>query len=167
MLKILESTESKTQPGEIGVRVGDSKAGHDGNRLNGSEVDNNEVDYGKIGDNEVEKKSWKIFKSKNLSKSKKTGGSDFLIRRAGLASPKLRQAFVKAPIFHHLDPECSIRIETDASVYVIGGVFNPLTLDDLGRWYPVAPFSQKMILVETRYETHDGKLLAIVGAFKT
>ncbi len=28
-------------------------------------------------------------------------------------------------------------------------------------------FSRKMILIETWYETHDGKLLAIVEAFKT
>ena len=34
-------------------------------------------------------------------------------------------------------------------------------------WHPVAYFSRKMIPAETRYETHDGELLAIVEAFKT
>ncbi len=31
----------------------------------------------------------------------------------------------------------------------------------------MAFFSRKMILVETRYETHNGELLAVVEAFKT
>ena len=31
----------------------------------------------------------------------------------------------------------------------------------------MAFFSQKMILAETRYKTHDGKVLTIVKAFKT
>ena len=75
--------------------------------------------------------------------------------------------FLKAPILHHFDPKCHIRIETDASGYAIGGVLSQLTSDDLGRWHPVAFFSRKMILAETRYKTHDGELLAIVEAFKT
>ena len=75
--------------------------------------------------------------------------------------------FLKAPILHHFDPERHIWIETDVSGYAIGGVLNQLTSDDLGRWHPVAFFSRKMILAETRYETHDGELLAIVETFKT
>ncbi len=38
---------------------------------------------------------------------------------------------------------------------------------EIGQWYPVAFFSQKMIPAETRYKTHDQELLAIVEAFKT
>ncbi len=79
----------------------------------------------------------------------------------------MRQAFLEAPILNHFDPERHIRIETDASGYTIGGVLSQLTSDDLGRWYPVAFFSRKIIPAETRYETHDGELLAIVEAFKT
>ena len=75
--------------------------------------------------------------------------------------------FLKAPIFYHFDPERHIRIETDVSGYTIGGVLNQLTLDDLARWHLMAFFSYKMIPAETRYETHDSKLLAIVEAFKT
>ena len=37
---------------------------------------------------------------------------------------------------------------------------------DLGQWHPVAFFSRKMIPAKTRYETHNGELLAIVKAFK-
>ena len=93
--------------------------------------------------------------------------SDFLIPGARLAFTKLRQAFVKALILHHFDLERHIQIETDVSDYGIGGVLGQLTLDDLGQWHPVAFFSQKMILAETRYETHDDELLVIVEAFKT
>ena len=85
----------------------------------------------------------------------------------------MRQAFTKALILRHFDPECHIRIETDASGYTIGRVLSQLTSDhltfdqDQGQWHPVAYFSRKMIPAETRYETHDGELLAIVEAFKT
>ncbi len=79
----------------------------------------------------------------------------------------MSQAFIKALILNHFDPEHHIRIETDASDYAVGEILSQLTSDDLGRWHPVAFFFRKMIPVETRYETHDGELLAIVEAFKT
>ena len=119
---------------------------------------------------------------RNLSKSKKsksriqtrigaTGEPTFLTPGAREAFNQLRQAFTEAPILRHFDPECHIRIETDASGYAEGGVLSQLTSDhltsDQGQWHPVAYFSRKMIPVETRYETHDGELLAIVEAFKT
>ena len=167
MLKTSGSTEPSTRPGEGVVGVGgDSRAGRDG--INGSGMDNVEVDGGEVEVDEVGKKGRKTSKSKNSSKSKKAvGPSDFLTPGAKLAFTELRQAFLKAPILHHFDPERHIRIETDVSGYAIGGVLNQLTLDDLGRWHPVAFFSRKMISAETRYETHDGELLAIVEAFKT
>ena len=162
-MKTSESTESLTRPGKGGVGVsGDSRATRDG-----SEIDGSEIDSGEGRDDEVGKKAQKLSKSKNLSKSKKTVGLDFLTLGANLAFNKLRQAFVKASILHHFDPERHIRIETDASGYAIGGVLSQLTSDDSGRWHPVAFFSRKMIPAETRYETHDGELLAIVEAFKT
>ncbi len=55
----------------------------------------------------------------------------------------------------------------DALGYTIGRIFSQLTSDDLSQLYPVAFFLKKMIPTETRYETHDDKLLAIVEAFKT
>ena len=42
-----------------------------------------------------------------------------------------------------------------------------VTKADLSQWHLIAFFSKKMIPAETRYETHDGKLLAIFEAFKT
>ena len=92
---------------------------------------------------------------------------DFFILGAKLALTKLRQMFLKTPILHHFDPKYYIRIEMDISDYTIGGVFSQLTLDNLGRWHPVAFFSKKMILAKTRYKTHDGQFLAIVETFKT
>ena len=158
------------KPRKGGVRVGgDSKAGHDGSKLKEKKIDDDEVDGDAVGnevDNDVGTTFQKLSKSKNLSKSKKTE-SGFLTSGARRAFTKLRQAFIKAPILHHFDPKRHIRVETDASGYAIGGVLSQLTSDDSGRWHPVAFFSRKMIPAETRYETHDGELLAIVEAFKT
>ena len=169
MLKISGSIESVTQPGKGVVGVGDNnKARRDGSKLDRSELDGNKVDGGEIEDDKIRKRVQKTFKSKNLFKSKKTVGSlDFLIPGAKLAFTKLTQAFFKALILYHFNSERYIQIETDVSGYAISEVLNQLILDDLGRWYPVAFFSQKMISAETRYETHDSELLAIVKAFKT
>ena len=104
---------------------------------------------------------------KKLFKSKKMTGLNFFILRAKLTFTKLRQAFVKTPILYNFDPKYHIRVETGALGYVIDGVLNQLTLDDLGQQHLVAFFSQKMIPAETRYETHNGELLAIVKTFKT
>ena len=164
----LTSMLKTAKPKKGGDEVGsNSRAGRRGSEIDGSGMDNVEVDGGEVEVDEIEKKGRKTSKSKNLSKSKKTVGSDFLTPGAKLAFTELRQAFFKAPILHHFDPECPIRIETDASGYTIGGVLNQLTSDDLGRWHLVAFFSCKMIPAKTRYETYDGKLLAIFEAFKT
>ena len=96
---------------------------------------------------------------------KAADNSTFLNSEAKLAFLQLRQAFTEAPILHHFDPERYIRIETDASGYAIGGILSQLTPES-GQWHPVAFFSRKMIPAETRYETHDQELLAIVEALK-
>ena len=157
MLKTSRTTDSKTWPIEGGVGIGgDSRA-----RRGRSGINDIEVGGGEVEDDEVEKKTQKSSKSKNLSRL------DFFTPRARLAFTKLRQAFVKAPILYYFDLECHIRIETDASGYTIGGVLSQLTWDNLGRWHLMPFFSQKMIPPETRYEIHNGELLAIVKAFKT
>ena len=55
-----------------------------------SELDGSEVDDSEVGDNEVGKKVQNLFKSKNLSKSKKMVGSDFFIPGAKLIFTKLK-----------------------------------------------------------------------------
>ena len=123
MLKTSRSTESLTQLGKDGVGVGsNNRTGRDRSKLYKSKIDNSEVDCSEIGDNEVGKKVQKLFKFKNLSKSKKMVRLDFLTLGAKLAFTQLKQAFVKALIFHHFDPERHIRIEIDVSGYAIGGV---------------------------------------------
>ena len=169
MLKTSGSIESSIRPGEgVFGDSDDSRARRDRSNLDGSELDSSEVDGGEVEVDEVGKKVQKTTKSKNLSKSKKAvGPSDFLIPGAKLIFTKLRQAFLKAPILHHFDPERHIRIESNTLSYAISGILNQLTSDDSGQWHPIAFFSRKMILAETRYETHNGELLAIVEAFRT
>ena len=143
-----------TKPRKGGDGVGgDNRARHGGSKIDGSAIKNIEVDGDEGEVDEVGKKGWKI------SKSKKTG--------AKLAFTKLRPVFLKTSIVYHFDPEHHIWIETDVSGYAIGGVLNQLTLDDLGRWYPVTFFSCKLILAEIRYESYNGEFLAIVETFKT
>ena len=137
ILKTLGSTESKIRPSEGGVGVGGSRAGRGGSKLDRSKLCDNEVDGGEIEDNKVGEKVQEKSRSKNLSKST----LDFLTPGAKLAFTKLRQAFLKALILYHFDPECHIRIKTDVSGYAISGVLSQLTLDDLGQWHPVAFFS--------------------------
>ena len=92
--------------------------------------------------------------------------SNYLTPDAKKAFDQLRQVFTKAPIFQHFDLEWYIRVETDAFGHAIGGELSQLT-NDLGQWHPVAYFLRKMVPAKTRYKTYDGKLLAIVKAFKT
>ena len=93
------SSTKSVEPRKGGVRVGgDNKAGYDENELDKSGMDNVEVDDSKVGDNEFRKKGQKTFKSKNLSKSKKTIGLDILIPKTRLTFIELKQEFVKPPI---------------------------------------------------------------------
>ena len=140
----------------------------------------NEVDGVEGGDESIEKcgklsktgkssksqksKSEKMSKSWNLAKSGKKSsksgnstnfdatknGPKFLTPDARTAFNCLRLAFSEALILRHFDPECHIRIETDASGYAIDGVLSQLAFEtrpdrvvtktDLGQWHPVAFF---------------------------
>ena len=118
MLKI-SSTES-AKPRKSGFGVGnDSKA-----RRNRNELDEDEVNDGEFENNEIGKKVQKTFKSKKLSKSKKAVELDFFTPRARLVFTKLKQAFLKALIFYHFNPERYIRIEIDIFGYAISGVLS-------------------------------------------
>ena len=163
MLKTLGVTESKTRPGEGGVGVGSySRVRCGRSEIGRGGMNDIEVDGGEVKVDEIEKKVQNSCKSKKTVRS-----SNFLTPGAKLAFTKLRQAFLKAPILHHFNPDRYIQIETDVSGYAIGGLLSQLTLDDLGRWHQVSFFSQRMIPAEIRYETHDDKLLAIIEAFQT
>ena len=116
------------EPKKGGDGVGsDSRAG-----CSEGEMHDVEVDSGKVEIDEVGKKARKTSKSKNLSKTQKTVGLDFLTPGAKLAFTELRQAFLKASILHHFDPDHHIRIEMNVSGYAIGRVLSQLTSDDSG-----------------------------------
>lgn len=90
--------------------------------------ENNTVDKIGRGDSKVRAKFMarkNLFKSKNLVKSTKpSSGSGFLNFGARLAFTKLKQAFMKALILHLFDSKSHIRIKTDTSGYVIGGILS-------------------------------------------
>ena len=166
MLKTLNTKSAKPRKGGVGVGD-DSKARRNESEIDKNEMDDVEVDSGKVRDDEVEKKDRKTSKSKNLFKSNKTVRLAFPIPGARLVFTELKQTFLKAPIFYHFDLEHHIQNEMDISGYAIGGVLSQLTLDNSGRWHPVAFYFQKIIPAKTRYKIHDDKLLAIVKVFKT
>ena len=80
---------------------------------------------------------------RNLSKSKKSKNakSEIQIHIGAMEKPifpipgareafnQLKQAFIKAPILQHFDPECHIQIKTDALIYAIGGILSQLIFD--------------------------------------
>ena len=71
-----------------------------------------------------------LVKSKNHdfppNSRNREAGMGFFTPKARLAFTQLRQPFVEAPILHYFNPECHIRIETNASSYTIGGVLSQL-----------------------------------------
>ncbi len=126
----------------------------------------------------------KLTKSKKSDLAKGNSETDFLTPKAKKAFIHLQKAFTKTPIVRYFDPDHHIWMKTDALGYAIGGVLYQIILDQdssghithkdpnsskskIAQWYPVAFFSQKMILAKTQYETHNHKLLIIVKAFKT
>lgn len=48
--------------------------------------------------------------------------TEYITLGAKLSFIKLKQAFITAPILHHFDPKCHVRIETDMSDYAIDGI---------------------------------------------
>ena len=63
----------------------------------------------------------------------KASDQAFLSPRVRLAFNKLKQAFIKALIFHHFALDSNICIETDISSYAISKVFSHPTLNNLGQ----------------------------------
>ena len=125
-------------------------------------------------------KNEKSKKSMHVANVRAIEEPNFLTPDAKKAFNHLQLVFIKALILQHFDLESHIRIETNASGYIIGEALSQLNFDfdalsndsnsdksDFSQWHSVAYFSRKMIPIETRYETHNVELLAIVEAFKT
>ena len=68
----------------------------------------------------------KIKISVNSTMAATADATGYLTPKARGAFTQLRQAFIEAPILWYFDPECHIRIETDASGYAITRVLSQL-----------------------------------------
>ena len=64
----------------------------------------------------------------------------------------------------HPDNEKQFLLETDASLFAWGAVLSQQ--DDNGKWRPVGMVSKGFADAETRYDTHDRELLAIIRALQ-
>ena len=73
-------------------------------------------------------------------------------------------AFTKAPILRHYDPQRPSKIETDASNVALGAIYSQKFEDD--QWHPVAFYSRQFKGAEVHYGTPDKEMFAIVEAFK-
>ena len=69
---------------------------------------------------------------------------------ANQAFRRLTDAFTKALLLKHFDPQLSIQIETNASEYALAGILTQLQ-EDNKQWHPVAFHSQKMIPAKRNY----------------
>jgi hypothetical protein len=87
---------------------------------------------------------------------------------AAEAFKTLCAAFTTAPVLVHFARDAPIKVETDASTFACSGILSQLQSVGSGNpeWHPVAFWSRKFIDAETRYETYDQEMLAIVDAFK-
>ena len=112
---------------------------------------------------QIQAKKTEASKAKNLNSQLES----FFISGARKHFIKLKQVFIEPSIPNHSDLERYIPIKMDVFGYAINKIFNQLILDNFNQWYSVVFFSRKMIPTETRYKTHNEKLLAIIKAFKT
>ena len=79
----------------------------------------------------------------------------------------LKDAFTKAPVLAHYAAGLRTMVETDASVFAIGGVLSQLHGEETdSRWHPVAFYSKKMTPTQQAYHTGDQEMLAIITAFE-
>ena len=106
---------------------------------------------------------------KGMENGKKKG-KFYFPDKAKEAFAALRNAFTEAPVLVHFSPDRPIRVETDASGLALAAILLQLVSEGgiaaTPQWHPVAYWSRKMHDVETRYETHDQELLAIVASFE-
>jgi transposase InsO family protein len=106
---------------------------------------------------------------KGMVKGKKTGPFEWTEEADG-AFELLKDLFSSTPLLAHFDPSRLSKLEVDASVEAIGGIFSQLYEAEDGRskgvWKPVAFYSKKLSKEQRNYPTADQEMLAIVQAFK-
>src|SRR5438045_368596 len=79
------------------------------------------------------------------------------------AFEQLIDAFITAPVLRHYDPDCKLRMETDASGTACVGILSQKWKDG---WHPITYFSRKFSGPELNYPIYDKELLAIVLGFR-
>ena len=72
----------------------------------------------------------------------------------------IQTAFCSSPVLQQFDDTKQIFVELDASVYAIGAILSQE--DENRRRHPVAYYSKKLTLEESRYGTPDQELLAVI-----
>src|SRR5438046_6880335 len=78
------------------------------------------------------------------------------------AFEQLIDAFITARVLRHYDPDCKLRMETDASGTACAGILSQKWKDG---WHPIAYFLRKFSGPELNYPIYDKELLAIVLGF--
>ena len=76
------------------------------------------------------------------------------------AFKKLKEQFTKKLVLAAPNIDKKMRMEVDASDYVMGGVLS-MECED-GLWRPVAFLSKSLNETERNYKIHDKKMLAII-----
>jgi hypothetical protein len=104
----------------------------------------------------------------DLLKKMKEPTAPFRMGPEALASFEvLKSRFRETPLLRHFDPQRRIKVETDGSKWAIAGILSQLFGEGKeARWHPIAFYSKKLTPVESRYDTHDIELMAIVYAFR-
>src|SRR6266536_864049 len=90
-------------------------------------------------------------------------------KEVNTAFKEFKVYFTTAPILRLYDFFLFIRIETDASGYIIAGIISQVFADLIsGRkvWYFITYFSRKISSAERNYAAHNVELLAIIKSFR-
>ncbi len=75
----------------------------------------------------------------------------------------LKERFTTAPILAYPDNDKTFRLETDASDYATGAV---LSIEQNGKWHPVAFSSHSMTPEERNYPVADKEMLSVIRALE-
>ncbi len=78
---------------------------------------------------------------------------------------KLRQAFFTTSLFRHFDSNRKIKLETDASNFVISEIIFQLN-EAIEQWHSIVFWFRKMTSVERNYDADESEMFIIVKACK-
>ena len=79
---------------------------------------------------------------------------------------KLKELITSTPILVFPDDSLPYHVKADSSDTPTGAVLSQQSLEDSGKWHPIAFFSKSLSPVEWNYEIHDKEMLAIIWALE-